>query len=120
MLEKFDKNKNPFKVPENYFESFNADIMSKLPEKKMKQVKVVPLWRKIVPWTAVAAVFFGILFTTGVFRQSAVTTSSTLAGQDDAVILNGIASASSIEDDYFLFIEDEVSSAKYKEIMYSN
>lgn len=120
MLEKIDKNKNPFKVPENYFENFNADIMSKLPEKQIKQVKIVPLWREIVPWTAVAAIFFGILFTTGIFYQSTVTTPSAFMEQDDTVILNGIASSSSMEDDYFLFIEDEVSNAKYREIMYSN
>lgn len=120
MLEKIDKNKNPFKVPENYFENFNTEMMGKLPEKQTEQAKIVPLWRKVIPWTAVAAIFFGILFTTGVFHQSTVTTSSTIAGQDDTVILNGIASNSSMEDDYFLFIEDEVANAKYKEIMYSN
>lgn len=117
MLEKFDKNNNPFKVPENYFENFNSEIMGKLPEKQAKKVKIVSLWKKIVPWTAVAAVFFGILFTTGVFNQGVGT--ATITDQYDAMISNGIAS-SSMEDDYFLFIEDEVANAKYREMMYSN
>lgn len=120
MLEKFDKNKNPFRVPENYFESFNTEIMGKLPEKQAEKAKIVPLWKKIVPWTAVAAVFFGILFTTGVFRQSTITDPTTIAGQYDTEVANGIAYSSSVEDDYFLFIEDEVASARYSELMYSN
>lgn len=119
MLDKFDKNKNPFKVPENYFGNFNTEIMGKLPEKRAEKARVVPLWKRIVPWTAVAAVFFGILFTTGVFKHG-VTDNVTIADQHDAVISNGIASSLSIEDDYFLFLEDEVATAKYKEIMYSN
>lgn len=119
MLEKFDKNKSPFKVPENYFENFNAGIMDKLPEKQTRERKIVPLWKKIVPWTAVAAIFFGVLFTTSVFEQSGITNPSAIGGEYGTMMSNGIAS-SSLEDDYFLFIEDEVATAQYKEIMYSN
>lgn len=112
MLENIDKNKNPFKVPENYFENFNADIMSKLPTKEEKKAKIVPLWRKVVPWTAVAAVFFGVLFMTGVFKQG------TSFMQPNSVMTSGVAS-SSLEDDYFLFLEDEVADANFREMMYS-
>jgi len=118
MLDNFDKNKNPFKIPENYFENFNNEIMGKLPEKEIEKAKIVPLWKKIVPWTAVAAAFFGILFTTGVFNRSTVADPTAIGGHD-TVISSGIAS-SSIEDDYFLFIEDEVANARYREIMFSN
>lgn len=113
MLENIDKNKNPFKVPENYFENFNTEIMSKLPTKEEKKTKIAPLWRKIVPWTAVAAMFFGILFITGVFKQGDNTM------QINSVVSSGVAS-NSLEEDYFLFLEDEVADAKYREIMFSN
>ncbi|WP_108822773.1 hypothetical protein [Dysgonomonas sp. Marseille-P4361] len=113
MLEKFDKNSNPFKVPENYFENFNAEIMTKLPAKET-QKKVIPMWKKVFPWTAVAAALFGVLFMTGVFRQGTGTT-----GQTNIYLSSGIAS-NSVEEDYFLFLEDEVSDAYYKEIMFSN
>lgn len=113
MLENIDKNKNPFKVPENYFENFNSEMMDKLPTKEEKKTKIVSLWRKIVPWTAVAAMLFGALFMTGVIKQ----------GTTDSMQLNSIISSSiasnSLEEDYFLFLEDEVADAQYKEMMFS-
>lgn len=112
MLVNFDKKRSPFKVPENYFENFNAEIMTKLPAKEPKK-KVVPMWKKIVPWTAVAAALFGVLFMTGVFRQGGGT-----VGQTNSVLSSGIAS-NSVEEDYILFLEDEVSDAYYKEMMFS-
>ncbi len=111
MLDSFDKNKNPFKVPENYFENFNAEIMSKLPEKKTEGVKIVPLWKKAIPWTAAAAVFCGVIISTGILNKS--TTS------DPAPVVSSVL-ASSDEEDYYLFLEDEVVKTRYNEIMYNN
>ncbi|MDR2955807.1 MAG: hypothetical protein LBV43_12070 [Prevotella sp.] len=116
MLDKFDKNKNPFKVPENYFENLNAEIMSKLPKEEIQEVKIVPLWKKIVPWTAIAAAFCGILFMTGILRQQD-TSSDPLTAIDQT---ESAMTASSLEDDYYLFLEDEVSNAKYMEMLYSD
>ncbi|MBK5721616.1 hypothetical protein JGH11_12115 [Dysgonomonas sp. Marseille-P4677] len=110
MLDSLDKKKNPFKVPENYFENFNAEIMSKLPEKQIQKRKIVPLWKKVVPWTAAAAVFCGVIFSTGILNK---TTS-------DPVPVTSSALASSEEEDYYLFLEDEVVRSQYKEIMYNN
>lgn len=110
MLENFDKNKNPFKVPENYFENFNSSIMEKLPEKESKKAKIVPLWKKVLPWTAAAAIFCGVIFTTGILDKGTAS---------DPVITNGLTS-SSLEEDYYLFVEDEVAKSQYKEMMYSN
>ena len=36
-LQDIDKNKTPFKVPDNYFENFNEEIMNLLPEKSFKR-----------------------------------------------------------------------------------
>lgn len=119
MLENTDKTKNPFKIPENYFENFNAEIMNKLPEKNIQKAKIIPLWKKIVPWTAVAAIFSGILFMTGILDKGTMTDPTMVAGQPDLVISSGIAS-NTVEDDYYLFLEDEVADAKFKEIMFSN
>lgn len=110
MLDNFDKKKNPFKVPENYFENFSSDIMSNLPEKQEKKAKIVPLWRKILPLTGVAAVALGIFFSVGVFNKNADTPIDLMAATE---------TVSSDEEDYFLFVEDEVLNAQYKE-MFSN
>ncbi|GAB6120817.1 hypothetical protein [Dysgonomonas termitidis] len=112
MLDSFDKKKNPFKVPENYFENFNADMMGKLPEKETEKAKVVPLWRKALPWTAAAAVFCGVIFSTGILNEEKT-------AEPDPVVASAIASSSE-EEDYYLFLEDEVARAKYRDVMYSN
>jgi len=114
MLDNFDKNKNPFKVPENYFRDFNVEIMEKLPAK----AKRVPLWRKMVPATAVAAVFGGILFLSGIFNNHSSVTDQSVADRNISVASSGIAASD--EEDYYSFIEDEVFKSKYKEIVYNN
>lgn len=111
MLNSVDKNKNPFKVPDNYFENFNTEIMSKLPEKETPRAKIVPLWKKVMPWAAAAAVFCGVIFSTGILDTS--TTS-------DPVSVASSVYASSDEEDYYLFLEDEVVKARYNQIMYNN
>lgn len=118
MLNNIDKNKSPFKVPENYFENFNAKIMEQLPEKESK-TKIVPLWRKVLPWTAVAAALLGVLFFVGVFngdvnpgkfiaeqKKDKVETVDTYLNEDDV-------------EDYYLFLQDEVRKSQYKEMLYN-
>ncbi|GAB6008514.1 hypothetical protein FACS1894179_09800 [Bacteroidia bacterium] len=109
MLDKFDKTKNPFKVPENYFEDFNRSIMESLPAKENK-ARIVPLWKKVLPWTAAAAIFCGVLFTTGVLEKS---------GKVDPNVTISSNLSSSLEDDYFLFLKDEVVKSQYKEMVYN-
>lgn len=53
--------KNPFKVPDNYFENFNKNIMEKLPEKNVTPEKEITLWDKVKPWIYMAAMFAGIM-----------------------------------------------------------
>ncbi|MDR1881754.1 MAG: hypothetical protein LBR26_03110 [Prevotella sp.] len=113
MLDNFDKKKNPFKVPENYFENFNAEIMGKLPEKQSKKTKIVPLWKKVLSWTAAAAVFCGVIFSTGILNKK--NTPSALVPAAASAI-----ASSSDEDDYYLFLEDEVVKSRYRDMVYSN
>lgn len=112
MLDNFDKKKSPFKVPDNYFENFNAEIMGKLPEKEIEKRKIVPLWKKVLPWTAAAAVFCGVIFSTGILNQKTT-------AEPEPVVASAMASSSE-EEDYYLFLEDEVAKAKYRDVMYSN
>jgi len=117
MLDNTSKNKNPFKVPENYFQNFNADIMDKLPAKQ-PIVKKVPLWKKVVPWTAVAAAFVGILFLTGIFDRNMATDPTTLAQHNEPLTFSNMT-ASEAEDFYYSFLEDEVQKGQFKEMVYN-
>ncbi len=53
--------RNPFEVPEGYFENFTSDLMRQLPEKSGTSfaVKAPTLWDKVKPWVYMAAMFAG-------------------------------------------------------------
>ncbi len=56
--------KNPFSVPEGYFEDFTQQLMEKLPERTPSvpvTTKVTP-WQRVKPWLYLAAMFCGLMF----------------------------------------------------------
>lgn len=114
MLNNIEKN-NPFRVPENYFQNFNEEIMNKLPEKKV-QKKIVPLWRSAGKWVAAAAVVAGIavLGTNYIENHSpdinSFSTESTI-GTDDHLV--------SLENDYYQFLEDDATQLAYRDAVYN-
>ena len=60
--------KNPFSVPNHYFEDFTQELMSKLPEKEPKLPVAEPtLWQRVTPWVYMAAMFVGIMLSVRVF-----------------------------------------------------
>lgn len=120
MLNNIDKKKTPFKVPENYFENFNSRIMEQLPVKEENKAKIVPLWKKVLPWTAVAAALFGVLFSVGLFDTTEVNADKVLAEQKSNDIESvGAYSDADDEEDYYLFLQDEVRKSQFKEMFYN-
>ena len=67
------KRKNPFLVPEHYFDTFSQRMMSRIPEvEMMSRRSVIPVqgFRSFLYYAA-AAVLVGVLFLgTGMYRQS--------------------------------------------------
>lgn len=69
LQERFGK-KNPFKVPEGYFDSFAERLRGQLPEKSVRQAKVIQMnrfdikaWRAIsVAAASICAVVIGATF----------------------------------------------------------
>ena len=60
--------KNPFSVPDHYFEDFTQELMSKLPEKEpMLPVAEPTLWQRVKPWVYMAAMFCGIMLSVRIF-----------------------------------------------------
>ncbi len=60
--------KNPFTVPEGYFENFTQDLMSKLPEKEaLLPVSEPTLWQRVNPWVYMTAMFCGIMLSVRIF-----------------------------------------------------
>ena len=60
--------KNPFQVPEGYFENFTQELMSKLPEKEAYVPEAEPnLWTRVKPWIYMTAMFVGIMLSVKIF-----------------------------------------------------
>lgn len=114
MLNNIEKN-NPFKVPENYFQDFNNEIMSNLPEKK-KLKKTVPLWRSVGKWVASAAVItgFAVLGTNYLDNYS-----SNINSFSTDKNINSADNSASIENDYYLFLEDEAARIEMRDAIYN-
>lgn len=74
LLAKIGK-KNPFKVPENYFDDLTAHIMENLPESNMnEEIEIIPkvtLFTRIKPYLYLAAMFTGLYFGIQVFKFQA-------------------------------------------------
>ena len=67
ILQKMGK-KNPFTVPENYFEDFTQELMDKLPAKEaVLQAEAPTLWQRVKPWLYMAAMFCGIMLSVRIF-----------------------------------------------------
>ncbi|WP_185153839.1 hypothetical protein [Dysgonomonas sp. 520] len=110
--------KNPFNVPENYFEKFNAEIMSRLPdENNTEKRNVTPLWKKILPISAVAAAFVGVLVTVGFFNNKTIQKDKGFAESESSANETMMATTSSASeaDDFYLFLQDEARNTSYYE-----
>ena len=67
ILQKIGK-KNPFTVPENYFENFTQELMDKLPAKEaVFQTEAPTLWQRVKPWLYMTAMFCGIMLSVRIF-----------------------------------------------------
>lgn len=56
--------RNPFTIPEGYFENFSKELMDKLPEKEQAPAPdASSTWQRIKPWIYMAAMFCGLMFT---------------------------------------------------------
>ncbi len=62
--------RNPFTVPEGYFDSFSRELMNRLPEKEPVRVKEVSIWKRFRPWMYAAAMFCGVLFSVKVLLNT--------------------------------------------------
>ena len=66
-IKKLLQGREPFKVPENFFEDFTKEIMEKLPEQEICEEPEITLWTKIKPWLYMAAMFVGIMLSVRIF-----------------------------------------------------
>ncbi|MDR2681340.1 MAG: hypothetical protein LBC47_11090 [Tannerella sp.] len=65
------KDRNPFRVPNGYFENFTENMMSRLPDLPAEQTKTISIYDRVKPWLYMAAVFAGLVILFNVLNKTA-------------------------------------------------
>ncbi len=94
ILEKLGKNPG-FKVPENYFDDFNAKLMDSLPEVKITEEEKPTLWVRVRPFIYMAAMFAGVWL---MMNVSSIINTTASGDQRVANIKAGVAVEKNAED----------------------
>jgi len=53
--------RNPFQVPDGYFEGLTEQMMSQLPDRPVERPSVISLYDRVKPWLYMAAAFIGVI-----------------------------------------------------------
>ena len=53
--------RNPFQVPDGYFEGLTEQMMSQLPDRPVERPSVISLYDRVKPWLYMAAAFIGVV-----------------------------------------------------------
>jgi hypothetical protein len=101
-------NKNPFKVPENYFEGLSDRIMSQLPERVDESPRKISLWTRVQPWIYMAAMFGGIALMLNIVDRS--------PKQQVSQEWNLLSSADM--EDFYQYYEEQITSSVYNDVIY--
>jgi hypothetical protein len=103
-------NKNPFKVPEGYFDRLSDRLLSQLPERTVESPQPPSLWQRVQPWVYMAAMFCGIALMVNLFTRT--------PRQPDAAGLN-LTSSADIEA-FYQYYEEQLTNNVYNEAIYVN
>lgn len=116
------RKENPFRVPENYFEHFNQEIMNRLPEKDFFVPRTVSLWDKVKPWVYMAAMFLGLYFTIQFLTTKTGTQQTPSAAIQQPLIAPQAnqywSNASVTEDEFYQYLEDQLVEDNYYDYIY--
>ncbi|MDR1381319.1 MAG: hypothetical protein LBJ47_07550 [Tannerella sp.] len=67
------KDRNPFRIPDGYFENFAENMTNRLPDVPAKQPDVISLYDRVKPWLYMAAAFAGLVILFNVLNRTAET-----------------------------------------------
>lgn len=107
------KSRQPFRVPEGYFESFTEDLMSRLPEKSVTKSKKIALSERVKPWLYMAATFAGVIILFNVFNHFSETTQDGNSGVS-------VSTASMSSSDDIAVSDEDAEFLEYIEDMYTD
>jgi hypothetical protein len=103
------KDRNPFRVPDGYFESFTENMMGRLPEKPVEKGRVISVYDRVKPWLYMAAAFAGIILLFNVLNKVSDVlpeNKDTQAGTILTTPLSGVESEADENTEFLEYIED--------------
>ena len=99
--------RNPFKVPDGYFEDFTEKMMSLLPERPVERPSVISFYDRVKPWLYMAAAFVGIVVLFR-FLDSPSDSATGKANPEKAAVIQPYIPSEDDENDAFReYIEEE-------------
>lgn len=105
------KDKEPFKVPEGYFDDLTNNIMQNLPEKEVEETEPVSvtMWDRLRPLLYLAAVFVGLgfFFKTVIPKDYDEQSKQLMVEKQSEDVLNQEDSISDIDKEYMEFQEEQ-------------
>ena len=105
------KDKEPFKVPEGYFDDLTNNIMQNLPEKEVEETEPVSvtMWDRLRPLLYLAAVFVGLgfFFKTVMPKDYDEQSKQLMVEKESEDVLNQEDSISDIDKEYMEFQEEQ-------------
>ena len=105
------KDKEPFKVPEGYFDDLTNNIMQNLPEKEVEETEPVSvtMWDRLRPLLYLAAVFVGLgfFFKTVMPKNYDEQSKQLMVEKQSEDVLNQEDSISDIDKEYMEFQEEQ-------------
>ncbi len=117
---------DPFRVPDNYFEQFNEEIMNRLPAIKTPEFRPVPLREKVKPWVYLAAMFVGLFFIIQFLTKNAGNQSGRSSAAYDSEIQSTTirpdkywSTVEITEEEFYHYLEDQLTEDEYYDYMYN-
>lgn len=105
------KDKEPFKVPEGYFDDLTNNIMQNLPEKEVEETEPVSvtMWDRLRPLLYLAAVFVGLgfFFKTVMPKDYDEQSKQLMVEKQSEDVMNQEDSISDIDKEYMEFQEEQ-------------
>lgn len=113
------RDRQPFRVPDGYFEGFTNQMMSRLPEKDAFTPQKITLYDRLKPWLYMAAVFAGLVILFNVLNH----TTGVTKDKDTAIIqATAPTERATTEDDaeFLEYIEDMYTNKYAMSYIYDN
>lgn len=108
-------NKNPFKVPEGYFDKLNQQLLEQLDTTEVEVARKVNMWDRVKPWIYLAAMFCGIALMFNIFYNNQPDSEDRFAESLHKSHYQSVILSEEDYDDFYDFLEYQAIEQSYHE-----